>query len=127
MRWFNWYHTALRIHKFSSTRLHGCFPMSGHCGYNPPMFIIPLGHAKLVVEELPFATIGIIAVCLLLLVAYGLVDRPEIARIWRHEPYERATLAVTFFSTVALSLEWAILLGLLTAMVSGRVKAWRGH
>ncbi|HPU52899.1 MAG TPA: SulP family inorganic anion transporter [Burkholderiaceae bacterium] len=64
---------------------------------------------------------------LLLLVAYGLVDRPEIARIWRHEPYERATLAVTFFSTVALSLEWAILLGLLTAMVSGRVKAWRGH
>ncbi len=64
---------------------------------------------------------------LLLLVAYGLVDRPEIARIWRHEPYERATLAVTFLSTIALSLEWAILLGLLTAMVSARIKASRGH
>lgn len=64
---------------------------------------------------------------LLLLVAYGLVDRPEIARIWRHEPYERATLAITFLSTIALSLEWAILLGLLTAMVSARIKASRGH
>jgi len=30
-------------------------------------------------------------------------------------------------ATIALSLEWAILLGLLTAMVSARVKASRGH
>lgn len=64
---------------------------------------------------------------LLLLVAWGLVDRPEIARIWRAEPYQRAPLAVTFLATIALSLEWAILLGLLTAMISARVKSARGH
>jgi len=42
------------------------------------MFIIPLGHDKLVVEELPFATIGIIAVCLLLLVGtWGAIQKDE--------------------------------------------------
>ena len=65
---------------------------------------------------------------LLLLVAWGLIDRPEIRRIWREEPRERATLAVTFFATIALSLEWAILLGLATALISHRlVPAARGR
>ncbi len=58
---------------------------------------------------------------LLLLVAWGLVDRPEIARIWREEPRERLPLAVTFLATIALSLEWAILLGLLSALISRRL------
>lgn len=65
---------------------------------------------------------------LLLLVAWGLIDRPEIRRIWREEPRERATLAVTFFATITLSLEWAILLGLATALISHRlVPAVRGR
>jgi len=45
-----------------------------------------------------------------------------IRRILVEEPWERAPLAVTFVATLTLSLEWAILLGLLTAMVSSRLR-----
>jgi len=71
---------------------------------------------------LPFAVIA----GLLFMVAWGLVDRGEIARIWREEPVERVPLVVTFVATVSLSLEWAILLGLLTALLARRVAARRG-
>jgi len=66
---------------------------------------------------LPYAVIA----GLLFTVAWGLIDRAEIARIWREEPRERAALAVTFLATVTMSLEWAILLGLLTAMLVRRI------
>lgn len=75
------------------------------------VFVSPLA------RHLPFAVIA----GLLFVVAWGLVDRPEIARIWREEPAERAPLAVTFAATVTLSLEWAILLGLLTALLARRM------
>jgi SulP family sulfate permease len=58
---------------------------------------------------------------LLCVVAWGLVDRREIARMWREEPAERLPVAVTFVATVSLSLEWAILLGLLTSMLAKRL------
>jgi MFS superfamily sulfate permease-like transporter len=41
-------------------------------------------------------------------------------RIWRDEPGERAGLIVTLVATVTLSLEWAILLGLTTSLLSQR-------
>jgi SulP family sulfate permease len=59
---------------------------------------------------------------LLMVVAWGLLDRREITRIWREEPHERLPLAVTAIATVSLSLEWAILLGVISAL---GMHAWR--
>jgi SulP family sulfate permease len=53
---------------------------------------------------------------LLMVVAWGLLDRREILRIWREEPRERLPLVVTGVATVTLSLEWAILLGVVSAL-----------
>lgn len=75
------------------------------------LFVSPLA------RFLPFAVIA----GLLYVVAWGLIDRAEIARIWREEPLERAPLVVTAIATVTLSLEWAILLGLLTALLAKRL------
>jgi SulP family sulfate permease len=68
-------------------------------------------------KHLPYAVVA----GLLFVVAWGLVDRAEIARIWHEAPRERLDLVVTFLATVTLSLQWAILLGLLTAWVSKRL------
>lgn len=57
---------------------------------------------------------------LLFMVAWGLIDRPEIARIWRQERGERLPLVATFVATLTLSLEWAILIGLISAWVARR-------
>ena len=57
---------------------------------------------------------------LLLVVAWGLIDWAEIARLWREEPIERWPLAVTLLGTVTLSLEWAILLGITGALLARR-------
>ncbi len=65
---------------------------------------------------LPFAVIA----SLLFLVAWGLIDRGEISRIWREEPPQRWPLLVTFFATITVSLEWAILLGITVAFVAQR-------
>ena len=58
---------------------------------------------------------------LLLVVAWGLIDRGEIVRLWRDEPVERLPFAVTLVGTVALSLEWALLLGITSALISRRL------
>ena len=65
---------------------------------------------------LPFAVIA----ALLFLVAWGLIDRGEISRIWRAEPLQRWPLLVTFFATITVSLEWAILLGITVAFLAQR-------
>ena len=75
------------------------------------LFVGPLA------RHLPFAVIA----GLLFMVAWGLIDRQEIARIWREEPVSRAPLFVTFAATVTLSLEWAILIGLLVALLARRL------
>ena len=74
-------------------------------------FVAPLA------RYLPYAAIA----ALLFLVAWGLIDRREISRIWREEPLERWPLAVTFLATVTLSLEWAILLGITAALLTHRL------
>ncbi len=58
---------------------------------------------------------------LLLVVAWGLIDGREIVRLWREEPLARLPLAVTLIGTVTLSLEWAILLGITSALIARRV------
>lgn len=65
---------------------------------------------------LPFAVIA----GLLLMVALGLIDWREIVRIGRDEPVQRWPMLVTFIATLTLSLEWAILLGITTAMLVAR-------
>lgn len=76
------------------------------------MFVAPLA------QFLPMAVVG----GLLLVVAFGLLDMHELARIWREQPLERVPLWVTLIATVTLSLEWAILLGITSALLVRRRK-----
>lgn len=62
---------------------------------------------------------------LLVVVAWGLVNPRELRELWHEEPVDRAAMVVTFVGTVALSLEWAILLGLATAWVARRLARHR--
>ncbi len=73
-------------------------------------FVAPLA------RYLPFAVIA----GLLFMVAWGLIDRREIVRIWNEEPVARWPMLVTFIATVTLSLEWAILLGITVALLAQR-------
>ena len=68
------------------------------------------------VALLPLAVIA----GLLLVVAWGLIDWREILRMCREEPAERLPLAVTLVGTITLSLEWAILLGITSALLARR-------
>ncbi|MEI8267558.1 MAG: SulP family inorganic anion transporter [Betaproteobacteria bacterium] len=68
-------------------------------------------------KYLPLAVIS----GLLMVVAWGLIDRREIAHLWRQGAGERVPLVVTMVATVTLSLEWAILLGITSALL---VQAW---
>ncbi len=63
-------------------------------------------------QLLPLAVIA----GLLVVVAWGLLDRREVVRLWREEPRERLPLAVTALATITLSLEWAIMLGVVVAL-----------
>ncbi len=73
-------------------------------------FVAPLA------RYLPFAVIA----ALLFLVAWGLIDRGEIVRIWQEERDQRWPLLVTFIATITLSLEWAIVLGITVALLAQR-------
>jgi sulfate permease, SulP family len=68
-------------------------------------------------KYLPLAVIS----GLLMVVAWGLIDWREIAHLWRQGADERVPLVVTMVATVTLSLEWAILLGITSALL---VQAW---
>jgi len=74
-------------------------------------FVAPLA------KYLPLAVIS----GLLMVVAWGLIDRKEIAHLWHQGLQERVPLVVTAVATVTLSLEWAILLGITSALL---VQAW---
>jgi SulP family sulfate permease len=49
----------------------------------------------------------------LIVTAYGMIDRAEIARIWRGAPGDAAIMLVTFLGTLFLHIEFAVLLGIL--------------
>jgi SulP family sulfate permease len=89
-------------------------PLAAVCA---ALFLLPiLLFASPLVGYLPLAVIA----GLLFVVAWGLIDFQEIARIWREEPLERVPLLVTMLATVMLSLEWAILLGITSALLARR-------
>jgi len=58
---------------------------------------------------------------LLMVVAWGLIDWHEMAHLWHQGLQERVPLVITAVATVTLSLEWAILLGITSALL---VQAW---
>jgi SulP family sulfate permease len=53
----------------------------------------------------------------LLAVAWGMVDKTAVRRLWLASPETRLLLALTFVATLVLPLEWAILLGSGTGLV----------
>lgn len=71
------------------------------------------------VQYLPLAVIA----GLLVIVAAGLLNLREIRHLWRDEPNQRLALGVTFVATLTISLEWAILLGLVTAGLARHLAA----
>ena len=75
------------------------------------LFVSPLA------SYLPLAVVA----GLLLVVAWGLVDWAEMNRLWHAGFVERVPLLVTMIATVALSLEWAILLGITSALLVMRL------
>lgn len=113
---------------FSSFPVSGSFNRSGvnaDAGARTPLAAASAGLMLLLIvlavaplaSRLPLAVVG----ALLLVVAWGLVDRQEIAHLWRHGWVERAPLLVTFIATITLSLEWAILLGITSALLARRI------
>jgi SulP family sulfate permease len=79
--------------------------------------ILLLAFVSPLAKYLPLAVIS----GLLMVVAWGLIDRREIAHLWHQGTQERVPMTVTLVATVTLSLEWAILLGITIAML---VQAW---
>jgi SulP family sulfate permease len=75
------------------------------------LFVAPLA------RYLPLAAVAAI----LVLVAWNLVDRPEI-RYLLSDKFERITLVATFVATLAIPLEWAILLGVAVGHVVQRLR-----
>ncbi len=75
--------------------------------------MILLGFVSPLVAYLPLPVIS----ALLLAVAWGLIDRRQIAAEWRAGPREAIPMVVTFGGTLLISLEWAILFGLVAAIV----------
>ena len=53
----------------------------------------------------------------LILTAYSMIDRKEIARIWRGARADAAIMIVTFLATLFLHLEFAVLAGILLSFV----------
>ena len=89
----------------------------------------PLAGVRIVefdaIGPVPLAAVAAI----LFLVAWNLVDRREF-RYLLADKFERITLLATFIATLAIPLEWAILLGVAVGHVVGRIRRSRataGH
>lgn len=73
------------------------------------------------VTYLPLAAVAAI----LFLVAWNLIDRREI-RYLLSDKFERLTLIATFVATLAIRLDYAILLGVAVSLAVKRLRRWRG-
>jgi SulP family sulfate permease len=112
---------------FSSMPASGSFNRSGvnlQAGARTPLaaasaavfLVLILALVAPLASHLPLAVVA----GLLFVVAWGLIDWHEMKRLWLEEPLERLPLAVTMVGTVTLSLEWAILLGITSALLVHR-------
>ena len=112
---------------FSSYPSSGSFNRSGvnvHSGAKTPLSAAFAAVFLLIILMLvsPFVTLLPLAVvsALLFLVAWGLIDVADMRRIWQSQPEQRVPLLVTGIATISLSLEWAIILGISSAVASKR-------
>ena len=112
---------------FSSYPSSGSFNRSGvnvHSGAKTPLsaafaaifLVIILMMVSPYVTLLPLAVVS----ALLFLVAWSLIDVANMRHIWQSEPEQRVPLLVTGIATISLSLEWAIILGISSAVASKR-------
>ncbi len=62
---------------------------------------------------LPLTTLAAV----IILIAYNLIDRPELARIWRGAKGDAAIMIVTLLGTLFLKIEMAVLLGILFSLI----------
>jgi SulP family sulfate permease len=53
----------------------------------------------------------------IILTAYGLIDRHEIVRIWQSGSGDRLIMVITLLSTLTLSLQYAVLVGILMSLL----------
>ena len=113
---------------FSAYPASGSFNRSGvnaEAGARTPLaavsaalfLVLILSFVGPLARYLPLAVIA----GLLFIVAWGLFDWREMRRIWRQDRHERVPLLVTLMATVTLSLEWAILLGITSALIARRL------
>ena len=112
---------------FSSYPSSGSFNRSGvnvHSGAKTPLSAAFAAVFLLIILMLvsPFVTLLPLAVvsALLFLVAWSLIDVANMRHIWQSEPEQRVPLLVTGIATISLSLEWAIILGISSAVASKR-------
>lgn len=52
----------------------------------------------------------------LIITAFGMIDREEIARIWRSHPGDAAIMVITLIGTLFLAIEFAVLLGIIISL-----------
>ncbi len=114
---------------FSSFPTSGSFNRSGvnvEAGARTPLAAASasLFLVLLVLAVSPLASYLPLAVVagLLFVVAWGLIDGAEMAHLWRSGWMERVPLLVTAVATVTLSLEWAIVLGITSALLAHRLE-----
>ncbi len=117
---------------FSSYPSSGSFNRSGvnvHSGARTPLAAVCAAVFLVIILMLVSPYVTLLPLCvvsaLLFVVAWGLIDVTEMRRIWTLEPDQRIPLLVTGIATVTLSLEWAIILGIVCAFACKRLM--RGH
>ena len=117
---------------FSSYPSSGSFNRSGvnvHSGARTPLAAVCAAVFLVIILMLVSPYVTLLPLCvvsaLLFVVAWGLIDVAEMRRIWTLEPDQRIPLLVTGIATVTLSLEWAIILGIVCAFACKRLM--RGH
>ncbi|MCE7529038.1 SulP family inorganic anion transporter [Polynucleobacter sp. IMCC 29146] len=74
-------------------------------------------------KYLPYPVIG----ALLLVVAWNLIDPKEIRKEFRHGAKEWLPMVITFIGTITISLEWAILAGIFTSLLSHHLFKAKTH
>ena len=119
---------------FSAYPSSGSFNRSGvnvHAGAKTPIAAIWAAIFLVLILMLvaPFATLLPLCVvsALLFVVAWGLIDVVEMKRIWQFELDQRVPLVVTGIATITLSLEWAILIGIGSALFAQRLLGRKGR
>ncbi|MCZ7668440.1 MAG: SulP family inorganic anion transporter [Chloroflexi bacterium] len=71
------------------------------------LLIAPLAH------DIPTSALSGV----LIVTAYNMIDQEEIKRIWQGAPGDAAIMLLTLFGTLFLSLEFAVLMGILLSFV----------